>query len=119
MLVSRSSTLSTPFLELIQYHHGDGNAHKRAQLTDSAFSVQQNPDEFEIKKIHGKATVPSIYIGPKRQENGTVPLIVMPHGGPHAVTVDAFVDELSLILRQGNNSLGFDRNNKRTVIEFD
>lgn len=96
LLVSRSSTLTTPFVELIQY---DGD-HKRAQITKSSSCVP-NHDCFEVKKFYGKATVPSFYIGPKNKENKTVPLIVMPHGGPHAVTVDAFVDELSLILRQG------------------
>lgn len=96
LLVARSSTLTTPFVELIQH---DG-AHKRAQITNSSASVP-NHDRFEVKKLFGKATVPSFYIGPKSNENKTVPLIVMPHGGPHAVTVDAFVDEMSLILRQG------------------
>ncbi|KAG4077418.1 hypothetical protein HA402_002845 [Bradysia odoriphaga] len=97
LLVSRSSTLSTPFVELIKY---GGGVQKRARITNSTFSVQGH-DQFEIKKIYGKATVPSIYIGPKKTENQVVPLVVMPHGGPHAVTVDAFNNELSLILRQG------------------
>lgn len=83
-------------MELIQY----GGEHRRAQITSSSSSVR-NVDQFEIKKFYGKATVPSFYIGPKSNENKTVPLIVMPHGGPHAVTVDAFVDEFSLLLRQG------------------
>lgn len=98
LLVSRSSTLATPFLELIRYS-GDAQI-KRAQITNSSSTVH-NHDQFEVKKLYGKATVPSFYIGPKNKEKKTVPLIVMPHGGPHAVTVDAFVDELTLILRQG------------------
>lgn len=97
LLVSRSSTLSTPFMELIQYN---GN-HKRVQITKSSSSVISNDTHFETKKFFGRATVPSFYIGPKNKENNTVPLIVMPHGGPHAVTVDAFVDELTIFLRQG------------------
>lgn len=101
LLVSRSSTLASPFLELIRYA-GDAQI-KLAQITNSTSTVH-NHDQFEVKKLFGKATVPSFYIGPKNKENKTVPLIVMPHGGPHAVTVDAFVDELSLILRQGTHS---------------
>lgn len=100
LLVSRSSTLTTPFLELIRY----GDDIKRAQITASASSVQ-NYDQFEIKKLYGKATVPSFYVGPKVKQNHTVPLIVMPHGGPHAVTVDAFVDEFSLLLIQGTQKI--------------
>lgn len=97
LLVSRSSTLTTPFVELIRYN----NDHNRAQITNSTSSVQ-NLEHFEVKKIYGKATVPSFYIGPKNMADTAVPLIVMPHGGPHAVTVDAFVDEMALILRQGS-----------------
>ncbi|KAJ6632877.1 Acylamino-acid-releasing enzyme [Pseudolycoriella hygida] len=98
-LISRSSTLKTPFFELIR-HSGD---HKRAQITSSTFSVGNcgRFEDFEVRKFYGKATVPSIYIGQKNSKPNTVPLIVMPHGGPHSVTVDAFVDELSLFLRQG------------------
>lgn len=83
-------------MELIQLS-GDN---KRAQITKSSPSVH-NGDQFEIKKVYGKATVPSFYIGPKNSGNKQVPLIVMPHGGPHAVTVDAFVDELAVLLQQG------------------
>lgn len=100
LLVSRSSTLTTPFVELIRY----GSDHRRAQITNSSSSVR-TIDQFEVKRFYGKASVPSFYIGPKGKDNKTVPLIVMPHGGPHALTVDAFVDELSLILRQGPNHL--------------
>ena len=43
----------------------------------------------------------SIYVGPDTEVQGSVPLILWPHGGPHSVSLDAYNRDVDFFNKLG------------------
>lgn len=95
MLISRSSILSLPYIELVEM--SQKNRRVAISITRSS-----SPDaSYSVQKIFGQASIPSFYVGPDGCEPKSVPLIVWLHGGPHACFVDSYFHESTFLVRLG------------------
>lgn len=71
-------------------------------------SVSKTLDKYFIIFLHNNlfsADFNAIYIGPKSGKDKTVPLIVMPHGGPHSVFGNYLFLEETMYLSHGRYNL--------------
>lgn len=105
MLISRSNTMETPSLELVDISNIGNYRRAIVKKTDSVFPSGQMVTEH----FYGESTAPSIYTGPDLSsvQPNSVPLIVWPHGGPHTVFVDNFMYESTFFLRLGKLLVNF------------
>ena len=53
-----------------------------------------------------KVNFSSVYVGPESGEPRSVPLLIIPHGGPHAVMPASFSREVNFFNRMGYAVLG-------------
>lgn len=61
--------------------------------------------KFSINRLNSFVDKPTtIYYGPK---NSDCPLIVIPHGGPHAASLDAFIANAAFFVQIGNKYNSF------------
>ncbi|KAJ1522012.1 hypothetical protein ONE63_002334 [Megalurothrips usitatus] len=102
VVMSRSSFREPPCLFLAQLpQSGHEQSSKWAPITSWLLPAELQKCEVHYIPLLAENSSDSvrnfsaIYIGPQGEPNGTVPLIVFPHGGPHS----AFSDEYSLCIR--------------------
>ncbi|ODM91045.1 Acylamino-acid-releasing enzyme [Orchesella cincta] len=85
LLVSSSTTLTSPQLNLLCI----SESYKPVAITQAI-----SPIEFQTLKelVYGEASPPSIFYGPAITSvaPNSVPMVVVPHGGPHGGYVDSF-----------------------------
>lgn len=98
LLTACSSSTRTPSLQLVDIQSGD---FVKIQLSKSKPIFKPEP----IVKIipaelpPDEIMPPSIYIEPQRE--GRIPLIVLPHGGPHGVLSDSFDHDTAYFTKLG------------------
>lgn len=95
MLLSRSSIISTPYIELIEI----SGENRRARITKSLSTAPSG--NYSVSKIYGQASIPSFFVGPEKCQPSSQPLIVWVHGGPHSYFADSFIHESTLLMRLG------------------
>ncbi|KAG4079036.1 hypothetical protein HA402_001691 [Bradysia odoriphaga] len=98
LLTACSSSTKTPSLQLVDIKSGDFvkiPLSKSAPIYEPEPTVKILPTELPPEEI----MPPSIYIEPQRE--GKIPLIVLPHGGPHGVLSDSFDHDTAYFTRLG------------------
>ncbi|CAL8118008.1 unnamed protein product [Orchesella dallaii] len=96
LLVSSSTTLTSPQLKLLRISQG---------YQPTAITQSISPIEFQTLKelVYGEASPPSIFYGPAitSVEPNSVGMIIVPHGGPHGIYVDSFSRMTVFFLKLG------------------
>lgn len=101
LLTACSSSTRIPSLQLIDIKTGDFTKialSKSTAIDESEPNVKIIPTELPADEL----MPPSIYIEPVR--TGKIPLIVLPHGGPHGVLSDSFDHDTAYFTKLGNLS---------------
>lgn len=99
LLTACSSSTRIPSLQLIDIRTGDFGKillSKSAPIYEPEPKVTIIPTQLPPDEL----MPPSIYIEPVR--TGSIPLIVIPHGGPHVVLSDSFDHDTAYFTKLGN-----------------
>ncbi|KAJ6643367.1 Acylamino-acid-releasing enzyme, partial [Pseudolycoriella hygida] len=98
LLVACSSSSKIPSLQLVDIKTGD---FVKILLSKSAAIFEPEPKVTIIptQLPPDEIMPPSIYVEPLRE--GKIPLIVIPHGGPHGVLSDSFDHDTTYFLKLG------------------
>lgn len=99
LLTACSSSTRIPSLQLVDVKSGDFvkiPLSKTAPIYEPEPIVKILPAQLPPDEI----MPPSIYIAPQRE--GKIPLIVLPHGGPHGVLSDTFDHDTAYFTKLGN-----------------
>lgn len=99
LLTACSSSTRIPSLQLVDIKTGDFAKiilSKSTPIYDPEPKVTIIPTQLPLDEL----MPPSIYIEPVR--DGKVPLIVIPHGGPHGVLSDSFDHDTAYFTKLGN-----------------
>lgn len=98
LLTACSSSTRIPSLQLVDIKTGN---FAKVELTKSASMFEPEPKVTIIptELPADELMPPSIYIEPVRE--GKVPLIVIPHGGPHGVLSNSFDHDTAYFTRLG------------------
>lgn len=99
LLTVCSSSTRIPSLQLVDIKSGDFvqiSLSKSVPINEPEPKVTIIPTQLPPEEL----MPPSIYIQPVR--DGKVPLIVLPHGGPHGVLSDSFDHDTAYFTKLGN-----------------
>lgn len=104
LLTVCSSSTTIPSLQLVDIKTGDFGKivlSKSVAIYDPQPKVTIIPTQLPPEEL----MPPSIYIEPVREDK--IPLIVIPHGGPHGVLSDSFDHDTAYFTKLGNFFLMF------------
>lgn len=73
---------------------------------------------FEKHRIIFTEQFNFIYFGPKQGKDASIPLIVIPHGGPHSNYVDVYSFDFSIFVSAGDVFKSYLRKIKKKVIRL-
>ena len=59
------------------------------------------PKDGHPNPAFAKVKFSSVFIGPEQGETGSVPLILLPHGGPHSMLPASYSREINFFNRMG------------------
>ena len=59
------------------------------------------PKDGHPNPAFAKVKFSSVFIGPEKGETGSVPLILLPHGGPHSMLPASYSREINFFNRMG------------------
>ncbi|XP_011300433.1 acylamino-acid-releasing enzyme isoform X2 [Fopius arisanus] len=106
LVLLKNTSLLVPSVLMASKFEGDGSGMKLIPIT--AGSMIEGTEDMQIEHVdyvyQGEDAVRDFnftYFGPKTGAARSVPLIVMPHGGPHSNYVNMFLLETSLLTLLG------------------